>query len=543
MDSSLTKYSIIGSFLCLIVVSFLIGCDKNPVRARLADIETFAESNPDSARQALESIDPAFLTTRRLKAQHALMLSTALSRCKEKVPNDSLINIAVDYYDRFGPAKEKFLSYYYQGRVYQDLGDYESAMQSYLNAESIHSKDIPLRHLTSLYLLKGEIYQHYYDYDKAVEAYRNAQAFALQCDWKSNWFNALSGELAQHIVFEKKNEIDSLIQLMLPLRDEMTIRNRMIFDSRVILASRTNGHKDSLFSYARAFEDDYSSLDGFQWDLLSTGYTRAGALSDAERALNLFKEQIDNPNTNLRYLKAYVELADSLGLRQESQEARVSLQEILGKQVYEKGNSDLRFFEERMAREERSKRMKQYMAFGSLLVIVLCVLLFFELRKRRKQKERIGQLYDSLKEEYEQMNAVLQNNSSIQEEARGLLGQRVKSLAQFLSAGPPSSLDKVADQLDSLTENRKELLETIGLLYAVYHPAFVNRLQACGLSNGEIGYCCLLILGFRTGEIGDVINRSSSYHISSAIRQKVGLGPNDTNLSIFLKNLFKETVS
>ena len=535
------KYSIITCIVCLAVASFLTGCDKNPVRARLADIEAFAESNPDSARRALEAIDPAFLNTRRLKAQHALMLSTALNRCKVKVPNDSLINIAVDYYDRFGPAKEKFLSYYYQGRVYQDQGDNESAMQSYLNAESIHSKDVPPRHLTSLYLLKGEIYQHYYDYDKAVEAFRNAQALALQCDWKSNYFNALSGELAQHIIFEKNAEADSLIQLMLPYREEMTVRNRMAFDSRVIKSSQANADKDSLLSYARAYEDNYSSLEGFQWDLLSTCYTRAGALSDAERALNLFKGQIDDPSTNLRYLKAYVELTDSLGLHQESREAKVSLQEILGKQVYEKGSSDLRFFEERMAREERSKRMKQYIAFGSLIVILLSVVYFVELRKRRKQKEHIGRLYDSLKEEYAQMSAVLQNNSSIQEEARALLGQRVKSLAQFLSVDPPSSLDKVADQLDSLTENRKELLETIGLLYAVYHPAFVNRLQACGLSNGEIGYCCLLILGFRTGEIGDVINRSSSYHISSAIRQKVGLGPNDTNLAIFLKNLFKET--
>ena len=337
MDSSLTKYSIIGSFLCLIVVSFLTGCDKNPVRARLADIETFAEPNPDSARLALEAIDPAFLTTRRLKAQHALMLSTALSRSKVKVPNDSLINIAVDYYDRFGPAKENFLSSYYQGRVYQDLGDYESAMQSYLNAESIHSKDIPLRHLTSLYLLKGEIYQHYYDYDKAVEAYRNAQAFALQCDWKSNYFNALSGELAQHIIFEKKAEVDSLIQIMLPFRDEMTTRNRMVFDSHVLQASRSQAHQDSLLAYARAYEDNYSSLMGFPWDLLSTCYTWAGAFSDAERTLTLFMELIDDPSTNLRYLKAYVELTDSLGLRQENQEARVSLQEILGNRFTRKG--------------------------------------------------------------------------------------------------------------------------------------------------------------------------------------------------------------
>ena len=156
MKPSLTRLLVGVAFL-----SSVICCDKNPVRARLADIDSYAASNPDSARRALEAIDQDFLNTRKLKAQYALMLSTALSRCKIKVPDDSLINIAVDYYKTFGPAKEKFLSYYYQGRVYDDLEDYESAMLSYLEAESIHSKKIPLRHLTSLYLLKGDIYQHY----------------------------------------------------------------------------------------------------------------------------------------------------------------------------------------------------------------------------------------------------------------------------------------------------------------------------------------------------------------------------------------------
>jgi hypothetical protein len=50
-----------------------------------------------------------------------------------------------------------------------------------------------------------------------------------------------------------------------------------------------------------------------------------------------------------------------------------------------------------------------------------------------------------------------------------------------------------------------------------------------------------LQLGFRTGEIGDVINRSSTYNISSAIRQKLGLGPRDTNLSIFIKDLYRSS--
>ncbi|MGN1216204.1 MAG: hypothetical protein ACI4TJ_08160, partial [Candidatus Cryptobacteroides sp.] len=112
MKPTLTRLLVGVAFL-----SSVICCDKNPVRTRLADIESYAASNPDSARRALEAIDQDFLNTRKLKAQYALMLSTALSRCKIKVPNDSLINIAVDYFKKFGPAKEKFLSYYYQGRV------------------------------------------------------------------------------------------------------------------------------------------------------------------------------------------------------------------------------------------------------------------------------------------------------------------------------------------------------------------------------------------------------------------------------------------
>ena len=532
------------SVILFLGVLFLIAasCSRNPAYVRLDEIESFAESHPDSARQALEAIDPAFLNTRRLKAQHALMLSTALNRCKIKVPNDSLVNIAVDYYDRFGPRKEKFLSYYYQGRVYQDLENYEAALQSYVEAESIHSKDISLRYLTSLQLKKGRIYQTYFDFDKSVDAYRKAQQFALQCNWRSNYFTALAGELAQYVIYEKTAEADSMIRILSPFCEEMGLRDRMGYDNSVLLLSLVNNtSKQDILANAQVFEQEYSALEGFPWSNLSLFYTRAGSFSDAGRALSFAKDQVNDPESDTNYLQSYGELKDSLGQIEESREARMAYQEIMGQRLYQKGVSDLRFLEERIIREKRTENLRRYLSLGIFVAVLLFGASVFGLRKRRKQKERVTELYDSLKEEYEEMNIVLRGNSSLQEEARALLGERVKSLAQFLSAEQPSSLDKVADRLESLTENRKHLLETIGLLYAVYHPAFVYRLQSSGLTNGEIGYCCLLVLGFRTGEIGDVINRSSSYHISSAIRQKVGLGPNDTNLSIFLKNLFQET--
>ena len=80
-------------------------CAKNPVRAKLAEIESYAASSPDSARTALGSMDRSLLNTQKLRAEHALMLSTALSRCGIKATNDSLINIAVDYFGHYGPKE------------------------------------------------------------------------------------------------------------------------------------------------------------------------------------------------------------------------------------------------------------------------------------------------------------------------------------------------------------------------------------------------------------------------------------------------------
>lgn len=532
------------SSVCMIAIMLLTFCGKNPVASRLEEIESFAASNPDSARRALESIDPSFLNTRRLRAQHALMLSTALNRCKIKVPNDSLINVAVDYYERFGPRKEKFLSYYYQGRVYEDLECYKQAMESYVAAESILSNDISLRYWTSLYLHKGLLYRKYYVYDRSVESYQKARDYANRCDWRSNYFASYIGELTTNVIFEKTVEADSLIHVLSPFRNEMPVQNRMAFDNDVILTQfQMNAERDSILARVRAFEVDYSSREDFPWASLSLYYSKVGDYLKSKWALDQYSVAHEHLDSDKRFLLASSVLKDCLGDSYDSQKCENALHQLLYLEFYEKNESNLRLVEDVQWREKRNRHLVGALYYVLILGVILGSGMLFFLLKRKKQRKELLQLYSSLEEEYAEMSALYQSNVITQEEAKAVLGKRVKALAQFLSAGPPSSLDKVADQLDSLTENRKELLDTIGLLYAVYHPSFVNRLQACGLSNGEIGYCCLLVLGLRTGEIGDVINRSSAYHISSAIRQKVGLGPNDTNLSIFLKNLFKETES
>lgn len=95
-------------------------------------------------------------------------------------------------------------------------------------------------------------------------------------------------------------------------------------------------------------------------------------------------------------------------------------------------------------------------------------------------------------------------------------------------------------ELDRLLTDRKDILSNIGLLFALYHPAFVQELESYGLDYIEMGFCCLYALGLRVNEIPEVIGRDA-YHVNPHIRKKVGLDSHDTNLPNWVRDLFART--
>jgi len=69
---------------------------------------------------------------------------------------------------------------------------------------------------------------------------------------------------------------------------------------------------------------------------------------------------------------------------------------------------------------------------------------------------------------------------------------------------------------------------------------FYKFLEEKGLSLTEIGYCCLYAIGFKSNEIGELIERKDFYNINSEIRNKLGLKSTETNLNLYLKKLYQE---
>lgn len=132
------------------------------------------------------------------------------------------------------------------------------------------------------------------------------------------------------------------------------------------------------------------------------------------------------------------------------------------------------------------------------------------------------------------------------DEAMVLIRQRLSVLDKVL-ASHISSDNKAwkisEEEIENLISDRESFLISTGIVFKENHPKFISVLEQKGLSEWEIGYCCLFTLGLKGKEVGEFIQKKRHYIISSEIRKKLGLGEHDTNIGIWLRRLLAETRS
>lgn len=97
------------------------------------------------------------------------------------------------------------------------------------------------------------------------------------------------------------------------------------------------------------------------------------------------------------------------------------------------------------------------------------------------------------------------------------------------------------EELDVMMADREEFLRSTKIIFDENHPKFTSYLANKGLTDWEIGYCCLYTLGLKGKDIGEYIQKKRHYIISHEIRQRLGLDEHDTNISIYLRELLLQT--
>jgi len=195
-------FLLLTSVMLWMLAGSLAGCHRNGSSsdARLLAADSVLRDNPDSALQLLDAIDISSLEGESNSAYHALLLTQARYRCYIPATSDSLINIALDYYNQHDEGREKLTrANIYKGAVMEELGHPELAMAYYKRAQETVMPD---DHFNQGYicLRMGQIYNDSYVADSIdVVKYKEALShFSLVPDsfYMINTMSALGSSYA-----------------------------------------------------------------------------------------------------------------------------------------------------------------------------------------------------------------------------------------------------------------------------------------------------------------------------------------------------------
>ena len=121
--------------LLLVLLGFVFfGSKKGEVTALLRVVEKSIEKEPDKTLILLDSIQQVEELSEQQQALWCLLYTSVLDRKQIKHTSDSLIQIAVSYYEKNDLPERKMQAYYYYGIVLQDLNDAIQAQDYYLRA-------------------------------------------------------------------------------------------------------------------------------------------------------------------------------------------------------------------------------------------------------------------------------------------------------------------------------------------------------------------------------------------------------------------------
>ena len=115
----------------------LLGCSDEQNERLLTRAEAYMETRADSARWLLQQVDSVL--TDEQQARYALLWTQAMHKCHIPLGNDSLINVAVDYYGQTEDNHRLAKSLLYKGLVHKQRGEVELATKAFVGSEQAFS--------------------------------------------------------------------------------------------------------------------------------------------------------------------------------------------------------------------------------------------------------------------------------------------------------------------------------------------------------------------------------------------------------------------
>lgn len=503
-----------------------VSCTNRYVANVLVRAEQIMDSGaPDSAWVCLNTLRAEEIPERRLKARLSLDRAMALDKRYVDTNDISILTPALNYYKGPFHKRERYLTAYYQGRILENGSQDQDALKAFTQAGILATRSRDSLYMVRICAAKARLYLRNLAFRQAEDAIDEGLRW---CSPESpNWQVLMLDKIEHQLARRQYDQADSLLKSLPP--SSFRWLEAAIRLCRAYPACRED------------YEDILKKSEPYLPHILPVVQAEYLLMKgEAFQAMEVLES--DNPQTISEKTTHFLARRDA---EIETGNIEAALQSF---RAYTSGletwftkvsNQDVRYIEEKYQQWVREQKHHQRSVLYLLLAVLALVGLLFRwihFRTKRKAWER---KVEQLRAEYE---GLLRWRNQLEEKNRqvsGILDTRIRALAPFLSQDLPFALDR-SPELDRLLTDRKDILSNIGLLFALYHPAFVQELESYGLDYIEMGFCCLYALGLRVNEIPEVIGRDA-YHVNPHIRKKVGLDSHDTNLPNWVRDLFART--
>ena len=567
--------------ITLMIILLFASCNRNTaILEEMGMAENLMDSKPDSALTILENIPVTNIKGKEIAARYALLKSIALDKNYIDTTTFDVLQPAIDYYLKKGSPDEKLRTYYYQGRIYQNQGNDDSAMRSFMNGCDLKQVVTDSLLLAHTLVAQGTLYFKQYKTSEFIQTNMEAAklygAIGRDILEIKSYTNALDG----YVMLNNQSMADSLVSICIPLVQKNPDGQVYLFTSLLTYTIKFSSTDD-----LKTFLDKYKDLELSKDETMNfaQGYSKIG---EYDKALN-FLSRI-NPGTSeldsLKYASTKIEILEKQEKYKQALDLYRDYSAMLERYQSKLLSQDLLFSDKKHQLEIENIRNIQnrdriiwavlcgifaltilvgwlyYQAYRSKTKHILAekenANLKLEQDNLRKEKEKVELERDkkileteNLKLEIARLESERDNLKELQSELSELarpIQDVIKIRLDMLNgllAKEISNNESYAEPynkwIETVRNDKKKFMDSTRLAFAASHPKFMEYLEQHGLSTDEINYLCLYAIGLRGKEVGEYIQLKRHYIISHEIRKKLGIDEHETNIGLYIRRQLK----
>ena len=400
-------------FLIIATLGSILSCTSHNISRTLKNVESYIMERPDSALTVLESIERSSLKTQRSKAHHALLHAMALDKNYIDVTDDSLAQVAVDFYQKRGPMKNYARALYYLGVAYFYQEEYDKAILEYSKAEKVAEKCDSL-YLGIIYTAMSYTYNN--TYNSIGEQTFAQKAYDVFTDINAEQY-IRSRKYRMAVSLHNNDDYDNAVKVYKEIIGESTsadyIMTQSIIDmthSMLEMDEVDYYTIDSLFRKARnEYEAEFEEKDYWAW---AYSLYRIGKNAEANKLIKGIKvsdEMIANfwKSRISAYLNDYhtAYTYDKLTNKNQNKVIENLLTESLATYQRDYYRTQLESSEYKI--KTRTIGLIAIIMLTTLLSIIIFLLIVRYVKKQQEEKDRLLEYAEEIKR---QLNDAEQNN-------------------------------------------------------------------------------------------------------------------------------------